>query len=98
MQIEISKVNKILTEILNISSYRFKELLPSHYKIITEQEGAEWQEEGSGYNGEYYYILEYESLYIKVTLYTDSYGSIENGKGISFVKPKVVEVTNYEAI
>ena len=43
------------------------------------------------------YHLE-DNTYIKLTIYTDSYGDNEQVVGIEFVSPQVVQLTNFEPI
>ena len=99
MQIEIKKVNKILNDLNSIYSYNFKLNIPKGYSLLAEDRGENWERETQGKEGEYYYILQYESYFIKVTLYSDSYGNTDhNKKSIQFVTPTVKTVTDYTAI
>jgi hypothetical protein len=54
--------------------------------------------DGENYENGYEIYQLSEDLYIKFEIYEDSYGSNEQVKGIQFVKPKTVTVTNFEPI
>lgn len=98
MQIEIKKVNQILNDLSKVYNYSFRFYLPKTYTVVAEERGENWEEEAQGTEGEYHYVLQYESYFIKVTCYSDSYGNIDNKKLIQFVTPVVKTVTDYSAI
>lgn len=86
MQIEIKTVNKILSDLSNFYNMSY---LPKGYTLITEEAGE---------NGEYHYIIQYSSYYIRLTKYSDSYGNKLDKNALQFVTPLVKTVTDYSPI
>ena len=98
MQIEISEVNKILSDLSVIREYDFSSYLPNEYKLLETVTDSNWNIEYDGVEGKKFFVVKYEEFFIKVIFSSDSYGEINQGNLIQFVQPKTVTVTNYEAI
>jgi len=94
MQIELSLINKLLTNLDNLKASGFKDISSEHTNV------RESGYEGSFDEYEYYYShLELPNdVFLKVVRQTDSYGDNEFTKSIQFVIPVIKEVTKFEAI
>lgn len=64
-------------------------LFPSSKQRATREELSNWEE--------VYKLDEATETYVKLHIYTDSYGENEQVVGISFVKPKKIEITEWES-
>ena len=89
-QIELSKINEVLSNLSNIVS-RYK-------KVSDTKSDNYFQEKQMGETGENTSILDVglDPLYVKVVKYIDSYGSTEYVHSVQFVKATQKTVTVYE--
>ncbi len=77
---------------------QLNELLSDFDKLrrnkAVESKLPDYEEGTDGY--EVYHIE--DDVYVKLTIYTDSYGDNECVTGIEFVSPRTVQVTNFEKL
>ena len=101
MQLEISKVNEILTQAYKITLGYNKDQfygVPPEWKFIQGVADKYWKEEEQGIEGEYNCIFKVEDLFVKLTFFTNSYGQRLEFNQVQFVKPITKTVEDYESI
>ncbi len=104
MQLELTTINKILKESLNISlSYDLKDFygLPNTWKKVSKTTDEYYGKEDQGSEGECVCVFQIEYLpkvFIQIIFYTDSYGEHQGKKTIQFVTDKEKTITVYEPI
>lgn len=94
-QLELSLVNEILQTIFTTNlNYR----IPSDYEVIEEFKEGHWRESGYDKTGEHKWILKYKDVFIEVTEFSDSYGSVEEKTLVQFVVPQETVITKYTPV
>lgn len=92
---ELKQINEVLSD---LSQYTLKK----KFKLVEENEPRNyWSEKNQGDNSvktEIYEIDKKANIFLKISRATNSYGDNESVVGISFVTPKEVKVTAFEAI
>lgn len=90
---DYKKINEVLS---SLDLYD----LERKYTVVASVEANYGEETDQGENGKKEVILDlgFDGLFLKVCEETDSYGDDATITSIQFVKPKLVEVTNYEAL
>lgn len=92
---ELKQINEVLQD---LSQHTLKK----KFKLVEENEPRNyWSEKYEGGNStktEIYEVDKDKKVFLKISRQTDSYGSSESVVGISFVTPKEVKVTAFEAI
>jgi hypothetical protein len=92
---ELKQINEILSDLS-------EDTLGKKFKLVESNEPRNyWSEKNQGDNSvktEIYEIDKKSKTFLKVLRATDSYGNNESVEGISFVTPKEVKVTAFEAI
>jgi hypothetical protein len=92
---ELKQINEVLSD---LSQYT----LQKKFKLVESNEPRNyWSEKNQGDNSvktEIYEVDKKAKTFLKISRATDSYGNNESVVGISFVTPKEVKVTAFEAI
>lgn len=92
---ELKQINEVLQD---LSQYT----LQKKFKLVESNEPRNyWSEKNQGDTStrtEIYEVDKKTKTFLKVSRQTDSYGDNESIVGISFVTPKEVKVTAFEAI
>lgn len=92
---ELKQINEVLQD---LSQYT----LQKKFKLVEENQPRNyWSEKNEGDTStrtEIYEVDKDKKVFLKVVRETDSYGHKESVVGISFVTPKEVKVTAFEAI
>lgn len=92
---ELKQINEILSD---LSQYKLQE----KFKLVESNEPRNyWSEKNQGDTSvktEIYEVDKKAKTFLKISRATDSYGNSESIVGISFVTPKEVKVTAFEAI
>ena len=94
---EIKEINKILANL----SYMISDYGSNPYsKVLDTRDGTCSQNESQGDHDTItrVYDLKQDSLFLKIELHTDSYGSNEYLHSIAFVQPVIKEVTDFKTI
>lgn len=105
MQLDLKVVNEILSKAYNIShGYDIGKYtgIPTDWKLVGDTKDEYWARESQGDEGKCELIFKVpkldESLFLKVILFTDSYGGESNRKEIQFVEGKLKQISVYEPI
>lgn len=92
---ELKQINEVLSD---LSQYT----LQKKFKLVESNEPRNyWSEKNQGDTStktEIYEVDKDKKVFLKISRQTDSYGDNESVVGISFVTPKEVKVTAFEAI
>lgn len=93
---ELKELNKILVNLQypNNKSLRFVE--KQTVKEIDNRYDGEQGEEGLYYN--IYEVVGQKDVFLKIEMYTDSYGGNDAVRGVQFVAPKPVQKIEYTPI
>lgn len=92
---ELKQINEVLQDLS-------QHTLQKKFKLVEENQPRNyWSEKNQGDTStrtEIYEVDKDKKVFLKVVRQTDSYGDNESVVGISFVTPKEVKVTAFEAI
>jgi hypothetical protein len=92
---ELKQINEVLSDLS-------QRTLEKKFKLVESNEPRNyWSEKYQGENSvktEIYEVDKKAKTFLKISRATDSYGNSETVVGISFVTPKEVKVTAFEAI
>lgn len=92
---ELKQINEVLQDLS-------QHTLQNKFKLVESNEPRNyWWEKNQGDTStktEIYEVDKDKKVFLKVVRQTDSYGDNESVVGISFVTPKEVKVTAFEAI
>jgi hypothetical protein len=95
--IKFKELNEILAKVTSDGVSTCEQL--SHHTTIKDTDDGWYDSDYENSYGKYYEVYKVnnikEDLYLKVEFYTDSYGDTQL-EGMKFVKPKVVQVVDFE--
>ena len=92
---ELKQINEVLQDLS-------QHTLQKKFKLVEENQPRNyWSEKNQGDTStrtEIYEVDKDKKVFLKISRQTDSYGTNQSIVGISFVTPKEVKVTAFEAI